>query len=77
MGKLTKRLGKKVDILCNNMSRFLSKAVDQTLFYNEDKLSVKWATEFYEKIGKFRRERANLKASKAAEENEDHYMDEA
>ena len=51
--------------------------MDQTLFYNEDKLSVKWATEFYEKIGKFRRERANLKASKAAKENEDHYMDEA
>ena len=55
----------------------MSKAMDQTLFYNEDKLSVKWATEFYEKIGKFRRERANLKASKAAKENEDHYMDEA
>lgn len=61
----------------DNALRFLSKAMDQTLFYNEDKLSVKWATEFYEKIGKFRRERANLKASKAAKENEDHYMDEA
>ena len=54
----------------------MSKALDQTLFYNEDKLSVKWAIEFYEKIGKFRRERAALKASKA-KENEDHYMDEA
>jgi len=59
-----------------NALRFMSKAMDQTLFYNEDKLSVKWAIEFYEKIGKFRRERATLKASKA-KENEDHYMDEA
>lgn len=69
--------GKEANIFVWTMSRFLSKAMDQTLFYNEDKLSVKWATEFYEKIGKFRRERANLKASKAAKENEDHYMDEA
>ena len=55
----------------------MSKALDQTLFYNEDKLSVKWAIEFYEKIGKFRRERATLKALKAKENEEDHYMDEA
>ena len=68
--------GKEANIFVWTMSRFLSKAMDQTLFYNEDKLSVKWAIEFYEKIGKFRRERAALKASKA-KENEDHYMDEA
>ena len=39
----------------------------QKLLFNEDQLSVKWGIEFYEEKGRFRRDLANLKASKAVE----------
>lgn len=50
-----------------NAERFMTNAEVQKLLYNEDHLSVKWGTKFYDEKGRFRRELANLKASKAME----------
>ena len=44
--------------------RFMANAQDKKLVYNEDNLSVKWATQFYEEKGRFRQALASLKASK-------------
>ena len=42
----------------------MANAQDKKLVYNEDNLSVKWATQFYEEKGRFRQALASLKASK-------------
>ena len=47
--------------------RFVTNTEVQKLLFNEDQLSVKWGIEFYEEKGRFRRDLANLKASKAVE----------
>jgi len=47
-----------------NAQRFMANAQDKKLVYNEDNLSVKWATQFYEEKGRFRQALASLKASK-------------
>ena len=60
-----------IRILCHFrylvFDRFVTNTEVQKLLFNEDQLSVKWGIEFYEEKGRFRRDLANLKASKAVE----------